>query len=118
VGYNRRGVGKGGSRVSGCSRDFWGAGAVLGKPNSLSATRNVMKRFAAKRLNEWVCFLHDSHHAHIVLHFGYDRPNKGIRVPNILPKMANISVSGVLRPNYCGVAYLLLRMDAHSAVSC
>jgi len=31
--------------------------------------------------------------------------------------MANISVSGVLRPNYCGVACLLLRMDAQSAVS-
>ena len=56
VGYNRRGVGRGGSRVSGCSPDFWGAGAVLGKPNSLSATRNVMKRFAAKRLNRMGLF--------------------------------------------------------------
>jgi len=42
------------------------------------------------------------------------RPNKEIRALKILPKMANISVSGVLRPNYCGVACLLLRTDAHS----
>ena len=42
------------------------------------------------------------------------RPNKEIRALKILPKMANISVSGVLRPSYCGVACLLLRMDAHS----
>jgi len=34
--------------------------------------------------------------------------------PKILPKMAIISVSGVLRPNYCGVACLLLLMDVHS----
>jgi len=43
--------------------------------------------------------------------------DQAIRVPKILPEVANISVSGVLRANYCGVACLLLRMDAHSAVS-
>jgi len=40
------------------------------------------------------------HHAQSVLQFGRDRPNKGITAPKILPKMANISVSDVLRPNY------------------
>ena len=37
-----------------------------------------------------------AHHAHTVLQLGRDRPNKGIRAPKILPKMANISVSGIL----------------------
>jgi len=49
-----------------------------------------------------------------ILKYGIDRPNKGIIAPKTLPKLANISVSGVLRPNYSGVACLLLRMDAHS----
>jgi len=40
-----------------------------------------------------------AHHAYIVLKFGCDRPNKGIRAPKILPKMAKIRVSGILRPN-------------------
>ena len=49
-------------------------------------------------LYECVYFRHEgvyAHHAHILLHFGRDRPNQGIRAPKILPKMANISVSGV-----------------------
>ena len=50
----------------------------------------------------------------LLLQFGRDRPNKGVRAPKIVPKMANISLSGVLRPNYYGVACLLLRMDEHS----
>jgi len=33
--------------------------------------------------------------------------------PQNITEMANISVSGVLRPNDCGFACLLLRMDAH-----
>ena len=49
-----------------------------------------------------------------ILKYGIDRPNKGIIAPKTLPKVANISVSGVLRQNYCGVACLLLRMDAQS----
>ena len=68
-------------------------------------------------LNECVYFRHEgvyAHHAHILLHFGRDRPNQGIWAPKILHKMANISVFGVLRANYCGVACLLLRVDAHS----
>ena len=69
-------------------------------------------RFAAKWLNTMGLF--SAHHAHIVLQFGRHHPNKGTMAPEILPKMANISVSGVLRPNDCGFACLLLRMDAHS----
>jgi len=46
-------------------------------------------------LNECVYFRHErvyAHHAHIVLQFGRDHPNKGIRAPT----MANISASGIL----------------------
>ena len=68
-------------------------------------------------LNEWVYFRREgvyAHHAHAVLQFGRDRPNKGIRAPKILSKMANINVSDVLWPDYSSVACPLLRMDAHS----
>jgi len=68
-------------------------------------------------LNQWVCFRHEAvyaHHAHIMLQFGRDCPYKGIRAPKTLSKIASISVSDVLRANYCGVACLLLSMDAHS----
>ena len=44
---------------------------------------------------------------HTLLQFGRDRL-KGIRAPKLLPKMATISVCGVLQPNYgvaCAAAY-------------
>jgi len=68
-------------------------------------------------LNEWVCFRYEAvyaNHTHIVLQFRRDRPYKGIKAPKTLSKIASISVSDVLRPNYCGVACLLLSMDAHA----
>jgi len=34
-----------------------------------------------------------AHRLHVVLKFGRDRPNKEIRTPKVLPKMANFSVS-------------------------
>ena len=54
---------------------------------------------------------------HTLLQFGRDRPNKGIRAPKILSKMANINDSDVLWPDYSSVACLLLRMDAHSCLT-
>jgi len=169
-----------GSRVSGCSPNFWGGGAVLPRKfvdvtdwrwwlvtggsrqhSFVSALYQINKtcrllglrrhwccasfirpiaylkpairdtnlldhalhgvhfdRFAAKWLKRIGFFSARrciyAHRAQIVLQFGRYRPSQGIMAPKILSKMANISVFGVLRPNYSGVACLLLRMDAHS----
>ena len=47
-----------------------------------------------------------AHHAHTVLQLGRDRPNKGIRAPKILPKMANISVSGIFWRRLSAAAWM------------